>query len=89
VADGDFDYLNDKPRANPIYIDKKQGSQTETPHANVIDGVVYMTYYHFTGAGMSSKEQYEYQMKQAEEAVQAYLDGKMPLADEANVEGHW
>jgi len=23
------------------------------------------------------------------EAVQAYLDGKMPLADEANVEGHW
>jgi predicted Fe-Mo cluster-binding NifX family protein len=23
------------------------------------------------------------------EAIQAYLDGKMPLADEANVEGHW
>ena len=23
------------------------------------------------------------------EAVQAYLDGKMSLADEANVEGHW
>ncbi len=23
------------------------------------------------------------------EAVQAYLDGKLPLADEANVEGHW
>lgn len=23
------------------------------------------------------------------EAVQAYLAGKMPLADEANVEGHW
>ena len=23
------------------------------------------------------------------EAVQAYLDGKMPLADKANVEGHW
>jgi predicted Fe-Mo cluster-binding NifX family protein len=23
------------------------------------------------------------------EAVQAYLDGKMPLADESNVEGHW
>jgi len=23
------------------------------------------------------------------EAIQAYLDGKMPLSDEANVEGHW
>jgi len=23
------------------------------------------------------------------EAVQAYLDGKLPLADEANVDGHW
>jgi predicted Fe-Mo cluster-binding NifX family protein len=23
------------------------------------------------------------------EAVQAYLDGKMPLADKSNVEGHW
>jgi predicted Fe-Mo cluster-binding NifX family protein len=23
------------------------------------------------------------------EAVQAYLEGKLPLADEANVEGHW
>jgi len=23
------------------------------------------------------------------EAVQAYLDGKLPLADAANVEGHW
>jgi predicted Fe-Mo cluster-binding NifX family protein len=23
------------------------------------------------------------------EAVQAYLDGKLPLADEADVEGHW
>ena len=23
------------------------------------------------------------------EAVQAYLDGHMPLADGANVEGHW
>jgi predicted Fe-Mo cluster-binding NifX family protein len=23
------------------------------------------------------------------EAVQAYLDGKMPLASESNVEGHW
>ena len=23
------------------------------------------------------------------DAVQAYLDGKLPLADEANAEGHW
>lgn len=50
VADGDFDYLPKKPRANPIFIDKVQGRQTETPHVNVIDGVAYMTY-HNQGAG--------------------------------------
>lgn len=50
VADGDFDYLKDKPTANPIFRDTTQGWQTETPCANVIDGVVYMTY-HNCGAG--------------------------------------
>ena len=50
VADGDFDYLQNKPVANPIFFDSVQGRQTETPHANVIDGTVYMTY-HNVGAG--------------------------------------
>jgi hypothetical protein len=50
VAEGDFDYLPNKPLRNPIFIDTVQGSQTETPHANVLDGIVYMTY-HNVGAG--------------------------------------
>ncbi|MEJ2702153.1 MAG: hypothetical protein P8Z79_06885 [Sedimentisphaerales bacterium] len=52
VAEGDFDYLKTKPPANPIFIDTTQGTQTETPHANVIDGTVFMTY-HNAGAGHS------------------------------------
>jgi hypothetical protein len=52
VVDGEFDYLEDKPTANPIFVDTAQGSQTETPYANVVDGTVYMTY-HNKGAGHS------------------------------------
>lgn len=44
-AAGAFDHLARKPEANPIYIDTRQGSQTETPHANVIDGKVFLTYH--------------------------------------------
>jgi len=47
--------------------------------------VVYMTYYHFTGAGPSSAEEYEMEMEQAEEAVQAYLATQANLVDETNV----
>ncbi len=50
VVEGDFDHLKKKPMENPIFIDTVQGSQTETPHANVLDGIVYMTY-HNVGAG--------------------------------------
>jgi len=42
VADGEFDYLQEKPAGNPIFFDSVQGRQTETPHANVIDGTVYI-----------------------------------------------
>lgn len=52
VADGSFDYLRQKPASNPIFVDSVQGRQTETPHANIIDGTVYMTY-HNAGAGHS------------------------------------
>ena len=46
VAAGKFDHVTDKPDSNPIYLDSVQGSgHTETPHANVIDGLVYMTYH--------------------------------------------
>ncbi len=47
--------------------------------------VVYMTYYHFAGIGNSSREQYEIEMEQAEEAVQAYLAKQADMVDESNV----
>jgi hypothetical protein len=49
VADGDFDYLKVKPKKNPVFSDTVQGHSSETPHANVIDGKVYMTYHNIVG----------------------------------------
>ena len=47
VADGHFDYMAEKPRKNPIFVDRIQGRHhTETPHVNIIDGKVFMTYHH-------------------------------------------
>lgn len=46
VAAGHFDYLANKPSANPIYDatgTAAAGDQMETPHARVINGIVYMT----------------------------------------------
>jgi hypothetical protein len=46
VTNGGFDHLTQKPAANPIFTDPVQGNgHTETPHANVIDNTVYMTYH--------------------------------------------
>jgi hypothetical protein len=47
VAAGRFDYLDEKPAGNPVYVDSVHGTQTETPHANVIDGRVYMSYHNY------------------------------------------
>ena len=49
LASGRFDYLSRKPSGNPIYTDTILGRQTETPHANVIDGKVYMSYHNYLG----------------------------------------
>ncbi|TFG24536.1 MAG: hypothetical protein EU529_03985 [Promethearchaeota archaeon] len=52
-VDGDFDYLVDKPKNNPIFVDRIQGKHhTETPHVNIIDGLVYMTYHHSSRLGL-------------------------------------
>lgn len=48
--------------------------------------VIYMTYYHFAGIGISSKEQYEQEMEKAQEAVAAYLSRQADQVDETNVE---
>ena len=47
VAGGRFDYLATKPAGNPIFTDSIKGRQTETPHGNVIDGTVYMSYHNY------------------------------------------
>ncbi|MBK7873216.1 MAG: c-type cytochrome [Saprospiraceae bacterium] len=52
----------------------------------VIFSVVYLTYYHLTGAGPSSKEEYEIEVKKAEEAVQAFLARQANQVDETTVE---
>lgn len=46
LVSGSFDYIKTKPSGNPIFKETTQGrGHTETPHANVIDGKVYMTYH--------------------------------------------
>jgi hypothetical protein len=54
VKDGRFDYLENKPMTNPIFVDTTQGRQTETPHANIIDNSVYMTYHNFRAGHFQS-----------------------------------
>lgn len=49
-------------------------------------GVAYYAYYHFTGAGPSSTEEYTMEMERAEKAVQVYLASQSNLVDEATVE---
>jgi len=51
AKEGKFDYLKQKPKANPIFRDTVQGYSTETPHLNVIDGTVYMTYHNVMPRG--------------------------------------
>lgn len=50
LAEGDFDFLENKPAGNPIFVDKIQGSRTETPRVKVVDCIVHMTY-HNRGVG--------------------------------------
>ncbi len=54
-------------------------------YLSIVFAVVYMTYYHFTGAGPSSGEEFEMQMAKAEEAVKAYQARQGNKIDENNV----
>jgi cytochrome c oxidase cbb3-type subunit 3 len=47
---------------------------------------VYMTYYHFSGTGLSSAELYEQEMEEAEANIQAYLARQESPVDENSVE---
>ncbi len=55
VAGGRFDHIEEKPSGNPIFRDDVQGDgHTETPHANVINGVVHLTYHKTCGHSQST-----------------------------------
>ncbi|MCB9267829.1 MAG: caspase family protein [Lewinellaceae bacterium] len=49
-------------------------------------GVAYYSYYHITGLGGSSAEEYKMEMEQADKAVQAFLSTQSNQVDETNVE---
>lgn len=55
-------------------------------YLSIAFAVVYMTYYHFSGSGPSSTEEYEMEIEQAKEAVAAYRATQANLVDETNVE---
>jgi cytochrome c oxidase cbb3-type subunit 3 len=55
-------------------------------YITIIYGVGYFGYYHFTDNGLSSAEEYEIEMQEAEEAVERYLATKADLVNESNVE---
>lgn len=46
---------------------------------------IYLVYYHFTGIGPSSKEEYEMEVKEAKVAVDAFLAKQANLVDENSV----
>jgi len=54
-------------------------------YISIAFGVVYFSYYHILGYGNSSREQYEQEIEQAQEAVAAYLAKQADSVDETNV----
>jgi len=55
-------------------------------YITIVFAVVYMTYYHFTDAGLSQEEQYAQEMQEAEEAVKAHLALQGSNIDETSVQ---
>ncbi|HPR00290.1 MAG TPA: cbb3-type cytochrome c oxidase N-terminal domain-containing protein [Saprospiraceae bacterium] len=47
--------------------------------------VIYLGYYHFSGSGWSSKQEYEMAMKEAKQQVAEYVAAQGNLVDETNV----
>ncbi len=54
-------------------------------YVTIIFGVAYFGYYHMSDNGLSSAEEYEISMKEAEEAVKAHLANQADAVDETNV----
>lgn len=55
-------------------------------YISIAFAVVYMTYYHFSGAGPGSREEYRQEMEEADKAVARYLASQANMVDETNVE---
>ncbi len=55
-------------------------------YVTIAFSAVYLVYYHVSGAGMTSTEAYEADMKKADESVKAYLATRADLVDETTVE---
>ena len=55
-------------------------------YISIAFAVVYYTYYHIAGMGLSSHEQYEQEVEEAKEAVALFLSRQANLVDETNVE---
>jgi len=54
-------------------------------YLSILFAGVYMTYYHFTGIGLSQEEKYEREMERAQEAIQAYKEQQANDIDEDNL----
>lgn len=55
-------------------------------YITIFIGGIYMVYYHVTDMGLGQEEQYEVEMKEAEEAVAAFLASQADAVDETNAE---
>lgn len=55
-------------------------------YASIVFAVVYFGYYHVTGYGISSSQEYAIEMEQAQEAIDEYLAKQANRVDESNVE---
>lgn len=54
-------------------------------YVTIAFAVVYMAYYHFSGAGPSSRDEYDIQMAQAQEEVDLFLSKQANKVDENSV----
>lgn len=78
MLDHDYDGIRELDNSLPPWW-------TAMFYITIAFAVVYMTYYHFTGAGPSSIDEYEIQMAKGEEAKEKFLARQANKVDETNV----
>lgn len=78
MLDHDYDGIRELDNSLPPWW-------TAMFYITIAFAVVYMAYYHFSGAGPSSIDEYEIQMAKGEEAKDRYLARQANKVDETNV----